>query len=152
MIGCIDDDFLVRFNPNYISTTSEMSSTGRLAEEMDLIMSKTAKEKLSLDDTVPESAGGTAVFLAILNWQWQHQIFPMLLLFLVVVSLVISIDIGHCVKEHTPSPRNDVNSGNSIGISEVDCSQSGMEMVKTAPPDSSGYVADFRIADLPPAD
>jgi hypothetical protein len=47
------------------------------------------------------------------------------------------IDIGHCVKENTPSPRNVVNSGDSLGISEVDCSQSGLEMVKTTPPDSN---------------
>jgi hypothetical protein len=42
-----------------------------------------------------------------------------------------SIDIGHCVKENTPSPNNVVNSGDGTGISEVDCSQSVLEMVKT---------------------
>jgi hypothetical protein len=62
------------------------------------------------------------------------------------------IDIGQCVKENTPSPRNVVNSGGSLGISEVDCSQSGLEMVKTTPTDSSGYVDDCGIADLHPAD
>jgi hypothetical protein len=56
------------------------------------------------------------------------------------------------VKENTPSPRNVANSGDSIGISQVYCSQSGMEIVRTTPPDSSGYVADCVIVDLPPAD
>jgi hypothetical protein len=35
--GRIDDDVPIRFNPRYIGTTPEISSTGRLAEETDLI-------------------------------------------------------------------------------------------------------------------
>jgi hypothetical protein len=57
-LGLIDDDVPVLFNPCYIGTTPEMSSTGRLPEETDLIGSKTVKKKLFLDDSVPEAAGG----------------------------------------------------------------------------------------------
>jgi hypothetical protein len=59
------------------------------------------------------------------------------------------IDIGQYVKENTPSPRNAVNSGDSIGISKVDCGQSGMGLAKTTALDSSGYVDDCGIADIP---
>jgi hypothetical protein len=56
-----------------------------------------------------------------------------------------SIYIGHCVRENTPSPHNVVNSGDSIGIFEVGCSQSCMKIVKTTPSDSCGYFADCGI-------
>jgi hypothetical protein len=112
--GLIDDDVLVRSNPCYIGTTPEMSSTGRLAEETDLIGSKTVK-KIFLDDTVPEAAGGR-----ITDSSLGH-------LGLAMATPDIShdstfrgchpssnknhsgIDIGHCVKENTPLPRNVVN-------------------------------------------
>jgi hypothetical protein len=56
MFGRVDDDVLVCFNPRYIGTTPEMSSTGRLVEETDLIWSKTVKKKLFLGDKVAETA------------------------------------------------------------------------------------------------
>jgi hypothetical protein len=37
----------------------------------------------------------------------------------------------------------------SLGVSEVNCSRNGLEMVKTTPPDSSGYFVDCGIADIP---
>jgi hypothetical protein len=59
MFTCVDDHGLVHFNPRYIGTTSEMSSTVHLTEEADSIGSKkTCKKKIFLDDTVAEAAGG----------------------------------------------------------------------------------------------
>jgi hypothetical protein len=135
-----------------------MSSTGRLAEETDLIGSKTVKKKLFLDDTVPEAAGGR-----ITDSNLGHFGLAMATTDISRASTFCgcrpssnknhsSTDIGHCVKENTTAPRNVVNAGGSLGISEVDCSQSGLEMVKTTPLDSSAYVDDCGIADLHPAD
>jgi hypothetical protein len=123
---------------------------------MDLIGLKTVKKKL--DDTVAEAAGGRVsgssfghFRLAMATTDVSHAS-TLRYCRLSSNKNHSGIYIGHCVKENTPSPRNVVNSGDSIGIFEVYCSQSGMEMVKTTPSDSSGYVADCGIADLPLAD
>jgi predicted nucleic acid-binding Zn ribbon protein len=44
-----------------------------------------------------------------------------------------------CESKYTPSHRNVVNSGDIIGISEVDCSQNGIEIMRKMPPDISGH-------------
>jgi hypothetical protein len=110
-----------------------MRSTGRLAEETDLIRSKTVKKQLFLDDAAPEAAGGRStgsIFghsgLAMATPDVAHAS-TFRCCHLSNNQNYSDIDIGHGVKEHTTSPCNDVNSGNSIGISEVDCCQSGME-------------------------
>jgi hypothetical protein len=59
------------------------------------------------------------------------------------------IGFGRCATAYTPSRRGVVQSGDSIGISKVDCSQYGMGTVKTAPPGVPGCVGDCEIADLP---
>jgi hypothetical protein len=59
------------FNPHYIGTTQEISSTGRLAELTVLIRSKSVKKKLFRDEIVAEAAGGKVTgctSLAISDW------------------------------------------------------------------------------------
>jgi hypothetical protein len=52
---------------------------------------------------------------------------------------------GRCATRSTPTERDFINSHDNLGVSEVDCSQNGMEMVNTTPPDSYGDVVDCGI-------
>jgi hypothetical protein len=52
----------------------------------------------------------------------------------------------------TPTARDLIISPDNMGVSDVDCTQNGMAMVKTTPPDSYGYVVDCGIVYHPPAD
>jgi hypothetical protein len=58
MLGCKDDDVLVRFNPRYIGTTPGMSSSRHFDEETGLIESKTVKKQLFHDPSMAESEVG----------------------------------------------------------------------------------------------
>jgi hypothetical protein len=56
------------------------------------------------------------------------------------------------VQQEVHQQHNFINSHDNLGVSKVDCSQNGMAMVNTAPPDSYGDVVDCGIVDHPPAD
>jgi hypothetical protein len=54
----------------------------------------------------------------------------------------------HSAMESTPTAHDFISLHDSLGVSEVDCSGNGMAVVKTTPPDSSGYSVDCGISDI----
>jgi hypothetical protein len=64
----------------------------------------------------------------------------------------LCIGIDHSATGSTNSTRNCSGLHDNLGVSEVDFSRYGMAMVKTMPPDSSGYAVDCGESDLLPDD
>jgi hypothetical protein len=124
-----------------------------LMKKTGLIESKTVKQQLFLDHTVAEAAIGGITGGSILDQPWQHHMFQMFLLCMVTVSLEIKTSFAMVLtilqqEVHEQHAILAVCMDN-LGVSEVDCSRNDMPMVKTTPPDSSGYAFDCGIADLP---
>jgi hypothetical protein len=73
---------------------------------------------------------------------------------MILMRMVIIILETFCCSgmNNTPSACDFAHPGENIGISKADCSQHGMETMKTAPPVISDFVGDCGIDDLPSAD
>jgi hypothetical protein len=61
----------------------------------------------------------------------------------------LCIGFDNSVAGSTPKVRDFSCLHYILSVSEVECSRNGMAMLKTTPPDSSGYAVDCGIADLP---
>jgi hypothetical protein len=88
--------------------------------------------------------------------QWQHQRFPMILLFIVIVSLAIRtvsvLVLG--IWQQEVHQKDVILSTYMIirSFSAVYCSQKGMTTVITPPQNTRGFAVDCGIADIPPSD
>jgi hypothetical protein len=151
MFGHDDDDVPVRFSLRYIGTTPEIISKGRFDEETGKIGSKTVKKQLFLDHIVVEPSNGsnTDSFPGYSKSKTEaHD--PNKDCYHTSCNQN-GVSIGFCCPRMKipPSARDFVGLADDVSMSKVNCSHSGIGMVKTMPTDCNSRVNHCGIDDLP---
>jgi hypothetical protein len=138
--------------------TPEMSSSRRFEEETGFIESKTVKKQLFHDPSAAEAAAGGITGGSSGHFR-SSMATPEVSYDSSVHGFRLSsnqnrfcIGFGNLETESTQTGRDFVGLHDNLGVSEVDCSQNGMTMVKITPLDTCGFAVDCGIADIPPAD